>query len=230
MPVAVNVIRVARAFAQVPEHRFVFVGASILPLLLNDPAAPPPRPTIDVDAAVQVLSYSQWERLQDRVRGCGVVVRANPAVGKGRLCLFHLDDIEVDIMPVRLPPILPPSRMLELGYETAEVHQVAEDVELLALSAPGLLATKLEAFQDRGARDPAMSKDLEDVVALLDRRLGIAGEVAEAHIEMRYFIAGSLQRLLHDGHVLDVLADLLRDQARERRALALMRGLSAVSR
>jgi hypothetical protein len=63
-----------------------------------------------VDAAVKVLTYPQWERLQSRLRECGVVVRGNPAVGKGRICLFDLDEIEVDIMPVRLPLILPPSR------------------------------------------------------------------------------------------------------------------------
>ena len=229
MPASDNLIRVARALAPIREQRFVFCGASILPLLLDDPAAPPPRFTLDVDAAVNVLTHPHWEKLQSRLKDCGVVVRLNVAVGKGRICLFCLDEIEVDIMPVRLPLILPPSRMLELGFQFAEPHQLAEDVEIFALSAPGLLAAKFEAFADRGTRDVLMSKDLEDIVALLDRRLGIGDEISNAPDEMRHFIAAGTRRFLGDGHVLDVISDLLRDREREKRAIELMRKLSSVS-
>jgi predicted nucleotidyltransferase len=220
-----NLIRVARALASIREQRFVFAGASILPLLLDDPAAPPARFTGDVDAVVDVLTYHQWERLQSRLSECGVVVRGNPAIGKGRICLFHLDEIEVDIIPGRLKLILPPSRMLELGFQFAEPQQLTDDLEILALSAPGLLAAKLEAFADRGVRDIHLSKDLEDIVALIDRRLDIAHEVASAPYEMRRFIVSAMPRLLGDGRARDVISDLLRDRERERRAIELMRTL-----
>ncbi len=224
-----NLIRVARALAPIREQRFVFAGASILPLLLDDPAAPPPRFTVDVDAVVDVITYAQWEGLQRRLHECGLVVRADAAVGKGRICLFHLDRIEVDIMPARMPMVIPPSRMLELGFQFAEPHELEDNLEIFALSAPGLLAAKLEAFGDRGIRDVHMSKDLDDIVALLDRRLGIGDEIAVASDEMRQFIASSTRRLLADSNVLDLIADLLRDRERERRAIDLMRRLSAVS-
>lgn len=229
MPVSDNLIRVARALAPIREQQFVFAGASILPLLLNDPAAQPPRFTVDVDAVVDVLSYGQWERLQSRLRDCGLLVRGNPDIGKTRICLFHLDDIEVDIMPVRLQAILPPSRMLELGFEFAEPHQLPGDLEILALSGPCLLAAKLEAFAERGARDPAMSKDLDDIVAILDRRLDIGHEISTAPAEVRLFIAAGMRNLLRDGQALDVVYDLLRDRERERRMIALMEMLSTIS-
>jgi predicted nucleotidyltransferase len=229
VPASDNLIRVARALAEIREQRFVFAGASILPLLLNDPAAPAARFTGDVDAVVDVLTYDQWERLQSRLRECGVVVRANPAVGKGRICLFHLNEIEVDIMPVRISILMHPSRMLEIGFQFAEPHQLADDLEILALSASGLLAAKLEAFGDRGVREFPISKDLEDIVALLDRRLDISAELSAAPDEMRYFIAAATTRLLGDGHVLDVISDLLRDRERERRVIELMRTLASIS-
>ena len=130
-------------------------------------------------------------------------------------------------MPVRMPLLMRPSRMLELGFHFAEPRQLADDLEILALSAPGLLAAKLEAFADRGMRDVQMSKDLDDIVALLDRRIGIGEEVSTAPDEMRHFIAVATRRLLGDGHVLDVISDLLRDRERERRAIELMRKLSS---
>lgn len=221
-----NLIRVARALAPIREYRFVFAGASILPLLLDDPAAPPPRFTLDIDAVVDVITYAQWEGLQRRLGDCGLVVRGDAATGKGRICLFHLDRIEVDIMPARMPMIIPPSRMLELGFQFAEPYELEDDLEIFALSAPSLLAAKLEAFADRGARDVHMSKDLDDVVALLDRRLGILEEILEAPDEMCRFIASSMTALLGDNNVLDVVSDLLRDRERERRAIEAMRRLS----
>jgi len=224
-----NLIRVARALAPIREYRFVFAGASILPLLLDDPAAPPPRFTVDVDAIVDVITYAQWEELQRRLHECGLVIRADAPIGRGRICLFHLDQIEVDIMPARMPIIIRPSRMLELGFQFAEPHEVTEGLEILVLSAPGLLAAKLEAFADRGIRDVHISKDLDDIIALIDRRLGIEDEIVVAPDEMRHFIASSTRRLLADSNVIDVISDLLRDRERERRLIDLMRRLSAAS-
>jgi predicted nucleotidyltransferase len=229
MPASNNLIRVAQALASIREERFVFVGASILPLLLNDPAAPPARFTNDVDAVVDVLTYEHWERLQSRMHDCGLVVRADAAVGKGRICLFHLVEIEVDIMPVRFPLLMRPSRMLELGFQYAELYRLTEELEIQALSAPGLLAAKLEAFRDRGVREFPVSKDLDDIVALLDRRLDIGSEVRAAPVEMRYFIAVSMNRLLDDGQAADVIRDMLRDSDRERRVFDLMRILSSTN-
>src|SRR5438477_9902414 len=110
MPASDNIIRVARALSSIPEQRFVFAGAGILPLLLNDPAAPPPRFTKDVDTVVNVLTYGQWERLRIRLSDCGLNPRADAP--NPRHCLFYLGDLEVDVMPLDVPEILFHSRML----------------------------------------------------------------------------------------------------------------------
>jgi predicted nucleotidyltransferase len=117
--------------------------------------------------------------------------------------------------------------MLELGFDFAEPRQVADDLTIFTISAPGMLAAKLEAFTDRGEREFPVSDDLEDIVALLDGRLHIEAEVAETDPEMRLYIAAAMRRLLTDGHVLDVVSDILRERERERRVIESMRRLSA---
>jgi len=118
--------------------------------LLDDPAAPPPRFTVDVDAVVDVITYAQWEELQRRLHECGLVVRADAPIGRGRICLFHLDQIEVDIMPARMPIIIRPSRMLELGFQFAEPH---EDFSLQAERCGSRAGLRAENFDnDRRAR------------------------------------------------------------------------------
>ncbi len=98
----------------------------------------------------------------------------------------------------------------------------------IAEYVPGF-STKLEAFGDRGAREFPVSKDLEDIVALLDRRIGIGTEIAIAPNEMLHFMAFATRRLLDDGNALDVISDLLRDREREKRVLDLMGKLSSFS-
>jgi len=225
-----NLIRVARAIQPLREYRFVFAGASILPLLINDPAAAPPRFTVDVDAVVDVISYGQWERLRIRLSDAGIKIKADPT-GKSSLCLFYLDQLEVDIMPVKMkqPNLGCPSRMLELGFDFALPYELAEDLEIFALSAPGLLAAKLEAFSDRGARQGHMSKDLEDIITLLDCRIGLEEEVAESPMEMRYYIAGEMKRVLSHSLALDVISDTMRDLLREQKLLSLVGRLSVIT-
>lgn len=227
MAVLDNLLLVARALAPIREQRFVFAGASILPLLIDDPGAPPLRSTTDVDAVVDVINYSRWEFLQGRLARCGIRVRADVTVGKARHCLFHLGDLEVDIMPVRIPELGSPSRMLELGFDFAEPYELAENLPIFILSAPAMLAAKLEAFAERGPREYPVSDDLEDIVALLDGRPRLFGEILEAPAEMRLYIATGIRRLLDDGRLLDLISDQLRDRERERRVLDLMRTISS---
>jgi hypothetical protein len=59
-----------------------------------------------------------------------------------------------------------------------------------------LVATKLEAFADRGDGDPLASKDFEDLTLLVDGRHELLGEVAEAPEELRSFVASAIRDLI----------------------------------
>jgi hypothetical protein len=61
------------------------------------------------------------------------------------------------------------------------------------VSPPYLLATKLEAFADRGAGDYLFSQDIGDIVALVDGRHELVDEVREADREAREFVRNAHQ-------------------------------------
>jgi len=50
------------------------------------------------------------------------------------------------------------------------------------------LATKLEAFDHRGGGDFLLSRDVEDVIAVLDGRPEIVDEVREVDAELRIYL------------------------------------------
>ena len=51
--------------------RIVFVGGCATGLLITDPAAPPVRPTLDVDAIVELGSYAEFTALESELRLLG---------------------------------------------------------------------------------------------------------------------------------------------------------------
>jgi hypothetical protein len=45
----------------------VFVGGATIPLWITDPAAPPPRPTKDVDVIIEVATRSAYYAFEDQL-------------------------------------------------------------------------------------------------------------------------------------------------------------------
>lgn len=64
------------------------------------------------------------------------------------------------------------------------------------ITAPAFLATKFEAFFDRGGGDLLGSHDLEDIVNVLDGRPELVSEVALAAPELRQYLAAQCRALL----------------------------------
>ena len=99
---------------------------------------------------------------------------------------------------------------------------LAPGLALRHLDAPHFLATKFEAFNNRGGRDVYASHDLEDIITVIDGRAELADELAQttpsvrthvvletraplAHPEMRNALPGIVTQAIRVGVVLDRL-------------------------
>ena len=76
--------------------QFVFVGGSTTVLMVSDPAAPPSRASIDIDAIVRLESRADYYRLGKELRARGFVEDQS---GDAPLCRWRLDDLVLDVMP-----------------------------------------------------------------------------------------------------------------------------------
>jgi hypothetical protein len=72
-----------------------------------------------------------------------------------------------------------------------------------------LLATKLEAFADRGASDPMISHDLEDIVRLVDGRPLIVDDVAAAQDALAKYVRAGLRNGLQQPIMRDSIPMLM---------------------
>jgi len=98
------------------------------------------------------------------------------------------------------------------------------------IAAPYFLATKLAAFDDRGDEDFLLSRDMEDIVAVLDGRPEIVEEVIGAEKRLRVHLAKRFADLLKDYRFTDALPGYLpSDVASQRRLFALLERIGAIS-
>ena len=81
--------------------------------------------------------------------------------------------------------------------------------EIRMLPSPYFLATKIDAFHHRGAGDFLLSRDVEDIVTVLDGRLEIINEVQSTEHDLLKFLAEQLSEWLENPDFIDALPGLL---------------------
>jgi predicted nucleotidyltransferase len=167
----------------------VFVGGCTTGLLVSDPAAAPIRATLDVDAIVEVSSYAEYLGVAERLRALGF------HESRDIICRWTSHDTVLDLMP---------TDKTILGFSNRWYHPAMANAQQMrfdgftirVVTAPYFLACKLEAFHGRGKNDYRGSRDLEDVVALIDGRQEIVEEVLQAPPDLRQYLGAEFRSLL----------------------------------
>lgn len=195
-----RVVEVAALLEELADE-VVFVGGSAAGLLINDPAIPDVRPTLDIDVIVEIGTRGDYYRLQERLRAKGF----GEAMGETVLCRFRHGPIILDVMPTD-PDILGfANRWYADAARNAQTLEI-DGVKLRAVTPPYFLATKLEAFHGRGEHDYMLSHDMEDIIAVLDGRLEIVEDVESADEDVRAYLTDQLSALLEDEDFMDALS------------------------
>jgi hypothetical protein len=83
-----------------------------------------------------------------------------------------------------------------LGDMVDEVVFLGGTVRLV--TGPCFLATKLEAFLERGDGDYQLSHDIEDVIAVVDGRTELLEEIKRADPDVRDYLQQTVGELLSD--------------------------------
>jgi hypothetical protein len=119
------------------------------------------------------------------------------------ICSYKYKDIPVDIISTGEGPIGSTNRWFKIGFDNLWMAK-AKEQELKILSAPCFLATKFEAFNDRGS-DYRSSHDMEDIIYVLDNRMGIVEEIEKDDPRIANFIKEQLQKIISKGMMQEVL-------------------------
>lgn len=188
------ILRVATALGEDLLKRTAFVGGVTTGLFVTDEfTRESVRFTDDVDLIVDIVGSGRWVQFQEELRSRGF--RESP--GDDVICRMRLGDLKVDFMPDDEKILGFSNRWYSLGLESAVDHALTDDITIRVLTAPLFLATKLEALRGRGIDDLLMSRDLEDILLLLDGRPTLVWEVADAPARVIEYLAKEFATLLN---------------------------------
>ncbi len=217
---------VAQALAPLQE-KVVFLGGSIVGLLLTDPASPPVRPTKDVDVLVETATYGQQAGLESRLRSLGFEHDQSEGAP---ICRWLIGDVKVDVMPSDASALGFSNQWYPEALRTAFSFPLRKGVQIALVSPACFLATKLEAFRSRGKGDYRASPDIEDLVAVIDGRPEIIEDVNRSGSAVRDFLRSECETLLSSQAFLEALPGHLQgDAASQARAEVILGRLAQIS-
>jgi hypothetical protein len=197
----------------------VFVGGATMTLWITDPAAPPPRPTKDVDVIVEVATRNAYYRFEDRMRAHGIRDEGNV------LCrwIHERNGLILDAMPTDAELLGFENRWQREAFPHAVERELPSGASIGAVPPAFLLATKIEAFRGRGEGDYLGSRDFADIVALVDGREELVDEVREAPAKLQAYVSEGLNLIIEKERALDgIYGQLPPDAASQGRAEAVV--------
>jgi len=194
----IAVASVAKALEELNEQ-MVFVGGAVVGLYADGETVEEVRPTEDIDLTINVVSLSDWRQLDKRLYELGI----SPDPDGHAICSYKYGSIPLDIMSIEDGLRGPSNRWYAIGLEDLWKVEI-EDVSIQILSAPCYLATKFEAYNDRGS-DYRTSHDFEDIIFVLSNRETIVNEVKIAHESICQFLQEELKNIVDSGYSEEIL-------------------------
>lgn len=197
----VMIEQVAKALGPELCQKMTFVGGCTTGLLLTDGFTKEQvRHTDDVDLIVQVITYSEFHQLQQQLIKKGFSLPAHNLNEKSPICAMQLNNLKVDFMPSDGAALGFENRWYKDAMKTAIDYDLTNEIAIKLVTPVYFMATKLEAYKGRGNGDVLESRDIEDILNLVDGREELLDEIQSASPDLRQYIAKELGSLLKDAN------------------------------
>jgi hypothetical protein len=82
------------------------------------------------------------------------------------------------------------------AMDHAEERELEKGLKIRLVAPVYFCASKLEAFAGRGKNDFHASRDLEDLIAVVDGRAELVGEIQAAASDVRSYLAKEIKKLI----------------------------------
>ena len=208
-------------------EQVVFLGGAVTGLLLTDPAAPEARFTKDVDVVVSAGSYPEYARLEQALHDLGFTNVSDV------ICRWNIAGVIVDFMPPNEAILGFSNRWYHRASETATRYEIEKGLSIRLITAPYFVATKLQAFLDperEGSGDYLFSRDISDIITLIDGRQEIISEILISDLYLRGFISQTFKAMLLDTNFRETLSGhFLPDDASQKRLPLIVQRLEKIA-
>ena len=174
-----------------------------------------------MDAIAEITSYAEYATFGDRLRSLGFLEDCREGAP---LCRWVHQQTTLDLMPLDEKILGFSNRWYRAAMATSVTTQLTDGLEIRVVTAPYFIATKLEAFRGRGQSDLVASRDLEDLISVVDGRVELVTEAQMETADLRRYIGAEIRHILAAPSFLDVLPGyLLPDTVSQSRITTIMR-------
>jgi hypothetical protein len=193
-----NVVRIKGIYNALGmlKDTVAFVGGATVSLYADNPDQLEVRPTDDIDVLVEIGTYGDYIKIQDKLFELGFELDKESKV----TCRFKYQGITVDVMPTDENVLGFSNQWYKEGFENIIPCMIDEYTKVNIFTAAYFIASKLEAFKGRGKNDGRTSHDFEDIVFVLDNRKQIWDEMSGSTPELYQYLKNEWQSILNNQH------------------------------
>lgn len=230
MTLSVNeqmLLKVAEGLPPELRNQVVFLGGSVVSLLVTESAFGGIRLTKDVDVIIETSNRSGFHRFEESLRKAGFhqILDDDPPI----ICRWRINSVVVDVMPCDEAVLGFSNKWYKAAVKNYSIINL-EGTEIKVVTAPYFLATKIEAFLGRGNNDFMGSHDLEDIITVLDGRSEIVAEIKAAAMKLQTYLGKIFQIWLQSRDFRNALPGMLTpDPASQARLQIVISRLTEVS-
>ena len=212
----VNLVRIKGVYNALAElnETLAFVGGATVSLYVDKPEQTDVRPTNDIDVLIEIGSYGDYVKIQEKLAAIGFNVDPEAKV----TCRYKYQGLTVDVMPTDENVLGFSNKCYKEGFSNLTTYQIDERTIVNIFSPPYFIASKLEAFKGRGNNDGRTSQDFEDIVFVLDNRKTIWQELNESGRELKDYLKEEWNILLNNRNIEEWLSGHLEYETAAARA------------
>lgn len=173
----------------------VYVGGATVAMYKDRPASDA-RITDDVDIVIELATYSGYAAIEEKLRQRGF---ENDITSKV-LCRYKINGIIVDIMPTEENVLGFKNHWYSEGFKNSIEYPISDSETVKIFKSVYFLASKLDAFNDRGNNDGRLSSDFEDIIYILNNRSTIWNEMENAPGNVKDYLRAEFSQLLNNDY------------------------------
>lgn len=178
------------------KNEVVFVGGATVSLYA-DRIAPEVRPTDDIDVLVEIGSRWDFAGLEEQLRKMGF----QNDTSSGFVGRYLLPGLIIDIMPTNEEILGFSNKWYSEGFKNSIDYEIDRQHTVKIFSAPYFVASKIEAFKNRGKNDGRISSDFEDIIFVLENRRSIWEEMADAQMHLKEYLRSEFDTFYNNPYI-----------------------------
>ena len=171
------------------QNEVVFVGGATASLYV-DRMTEEARPTNDVDIVVELWAYKDYAAIESKLRLMGFENDTESNI----LCRFKVQGIIVDIIPTGENVLGFSNKWYPEGFKNAIKYDVDKDTFVKIFGVNYFIASKLEAFNNRGNNDGRTSADFEDIIYVLENRKSIWDDLENVEMHVKKYLKSEFKK------------------------------------